>query len=163
MKRWLILLAIANGVVIGVMQSFSDELKPYSIIAFEFAATPERAGEMVSLWRQNETIQAVYFLIGFDYLFMITYSAFLFLSCNQLAKSFSSGVRSFFTVLSFHQPAAALLDALENAALFQILSGSMEELWPIIAYGCAVPKFLFALVGLLSAAAGGVFLLMQKK
>src|SRR5690242_13788491 len=88
-KYWLLILAVLNVIVIAVMQSFSADLKPYTIIGFEFALTPENAQLMVSTWRDNGVLDSVYFVTGFDYLFMVTYSAFLWLACVQVGNGMS--------------------------------------------------------------------------
>lgn len=158
----LVLLAILNVIVIAVMQSFGQSLLPYNIVAFEFAGTPEQAHQMVNAWQENGVLDSVYFLIGFDYLFMLTYSAFLWLACIQLSKYFQDKINTLIVVIAWLQPLAAILDAVENLALFKIVEGSHETHWPLLAAWCAGPKFAMAGVGLLTIAIGGVRVWLRK-
>ncbi|HEY3429588.1 MAG TPA: hypothetical protein VGK39_02855 [Cyclobacteriaceae bacterium] len=145
-----------NVIVIIVMQLFAPLLDPYTIVGFEFAGSPEQAQLMVSTWRENGVLDSVYFVTGFDYLFMITYSSFLWLACLQVSGELSSRLNKMFIVLAWLQPVAAILDAVENVALFQIISGSWKPLWPILAASCAAPKFIIVLLAIISCL-GGVF------
>jgi hypothetical protein len=150
----LTLLAILNAIVILVMQSFTSSLEPYSIIGFEFAGSPEKAHLMVNTWIENGVLDAVYFLTGFDYLFMITYGTFLWLSCMVGSSRLTGKLSQAFMALAWLQPVAVLLDAIENAALYQIISGSWKPLWPTLAAGCAAPKFILVLLAMFACLTG---------
>lgn len=161
--RLLIVLAILNLVVIAIMQSFGPSLKPFSIIGFEFAGTPEQARLMVDTWKENGVLDSVYFLIGFDYLFMITYSAFLWLACRVVANGLSGGLQTVITIVAWLQPLAGLLDAVENLSLYQIMAGSSIPIWPTLSVICATPKFIFALTGVTVFVIGGLLQIVNKK
>lgn len=148
--------------VIAVMQSFSPDLSPYSIIGFEFARTPENAQLMVSTWRENGVLDSVYFVTGFDYLFMATYSAFLWLACTHVGTGMPQRIAKSFQMLAWLQPVAAILDAVENLSLFQIIDGSWKPLWPTLAAACAAPKFLFVLIAIMSCLVGVVYRIFKK-
>lgn len=158
----LVLLAILNVIVIAVMQSFTQALLPYNIVAFEFAGSPEQAHQMVNTWQENGVLDSVYFLIGFDYLFMLTYSMFLWLACIQLAKAIHGKIKNIIVVIAWLQPLAAILDAIENLALYKIVEGSHEIHWPLLAAWCAGPKFAIAGIGLLTIAIGGISVWLRK-
>lgn len=147
-NQLLLALAILNILVIAIMQSFAPALKPFSIIGFEFAGTPEQAQLMVNTWKQNGVLHSVYFLIGFDYLFMITYASFLWLVCIRAAIGMSGKWAKVITILAWLQPVAGLLDAIENLSLYQMVTGSLKPLWPTLSVICAAPKFAIALTGL---------------
>jgi hypothetical protein len=159
----LIALAILNVVIIFVMQSFGSALKPYSIIGFEYAGTPEKARVMIEAWQSNGVLDFVFFLTGFDYLFMITYSSFLWLACLSVGEGLSHGWSKFFIVLGWLQSVAAILDAIENLALYKILSGSMKPLWPTLSVVCATPKFAIALFAVIACAAGVIYKVLRKR
>src|SRR5688572_27876482 len=108
-RSLLFLLAALNVAVIAVMQSFASELKPHTIIGFEFAFNPENAQQMVRTWRQNGVLDSVYFVTGFDYLFMVTYSAFLCLACLKVGNGMSPRMAKVFSILAALQPIAAVL------------------------------------------------------
>ena len=161
-KYWLFILAVLNVIVIAVMQSFSTDLKPYTIIGFEFALTPENAQLMVSAWRENGVLNSVYFVTGFDYLFMVAYSAFLWLACMQVGNGMSQRLMKAFQILAWLQPVAAVLDAVENLSLFQILAGSLKLLWPTLAAACAAPKFAFVVLAIISCVVGLLYKTFKK-
>jgi len=146
---FMFILGMLDVLVIFVMQSFEQSLKPYSIIAFEFAATPERAHLMVDAWRENGVLNTIFFLIGFDYLFMITYSAFLWLACLNIALGASERISKWLVLLAWMQPVAALLDAVENLSLYQTAMGSWNPIWTTLSVLCATPKFLIVFLALL--------------
>lgn len=160
---WLIFLALLNLIVIATMQSFGSSLEPYSIIAFEFAGSVEKSNQIVSTWSRNGVLDSVYFLIGFDYLFMVTYSAFLWLACAILAPVFTGTLSKVFLGLSFIQPIAALFDAIENLALYKIIAGSGDHLWPFLAVLCAVPKFAMVASAVLACFLGAGYLVVKPK
>lgn len=159
----LLLLAGLNVIVIVVMQSFAASLKPFSIIAFEFAGSPELAHQMVNTWRENGVLNYVFFLSGFDYLFMITYSTFLWLACMHIAQGLTDRIANLLIVLAWLQPLAALLDSVENLALYQIISGSWKPVWPLLAAGCAAPKFGIVLFAVLACLFGSIYKIAVKK
>jgi hypothetical protein len=149
-KRLTYLLAISNVVIIVVMQVMGNALKPGGIIPFEFAWSVGQVQTMIASWQVKGVMHVLNFLLGFDYLFMLTYSSFLSLICLQLAASFTPNPSRFFLILAWLQPVAALLDAIENFALYQSANGSSEEFWPRLAYICAIPKFAIVLTAILS-------------
>jgi hypothetical protein len=159
----LTLMAMLNAIVIFVMQSFTSSLKPYSIIGFEFAGSPEKAHLMVNTWTARGVLDTVYFLTGFDYLFMVTYGTFLWLACMLVSHGFSGKISKVFIVLAWLQPIAVLLDALENLALYQIISGSWKSIWPTLAAACAAPKFIIVLLAVLACLAGSVYKALYNK
>jgi hypothetical protein len=159
----LVLLAVLNAIVILVMQSFTTSLKPYGIIGFEFAGSPEKAHMMVNTWRDNGVLNTVYFLTGFDYLFMVTYGTFLWMACTVVSIGLSGKMSRALMVLAWLQVVAVLFDAIENAALYQIISGSWKPLWPTLAVACATPKFIIVLLGILACVAGSVYKILNKK
>lgn len=162
-RTWLLILAVLNLIVIAVMQSFGTELRPYTIVGFEFALTPENAQQMVGIWKENGVLDSVYFVTGFDYLFMVTYSSFLWLACMRVSRGLSSRLNNVFIVLAWLQPVAAILDAIENLALFQIIEGSWEPVWPTLAAVCAAPKFGIVLLAIMSCLGGVVFNFLRKR
>jgi len=157
------ILAGFNLGVIAVMQSFGPSLKPFSIIGFEFAGTPEQARLMVNIWNENGVLDSVYFLIGFDYLFMITYSAFLWLACRTVADGLSGGLQIAINSVAWLQLLAGLLDAVENLSLYQMVAGSSKPIWPMLSVMCAIPKFTIALSGVTVFMVGGILQGMSKK
>lgn len=145
------------------MQSFAPSLKPYSIIGFEFAGTPEHARLMITTWQEKGVLDSVYFLIGFDYLFMITYSAFLWMACSAVADGLSGRLQNVITIVAWLQPLAGLLDAVENLSLYQMVAGSSKPIWPTLSVICAIPKFTIALTGITVFIVGGILQRMTNR
>lgn len=145
------------------MQSFGPSLMPFSIIGFEFAGTPEQARLMINTWQEKDVLDSVYFLIGFDYLFMIAYSAFLWLACSVVADGFSGRLQTVITFVAWLQPLAGLLDAVENLSLYQMVAGSAKPIWPMLSVVCAIPKFTIALTGVTVFLVGGILQGISKK
>jgi hypothetical protein len=67
------------------------------------------------------------------------------------------------TLLAWAQFGAALLDALENYALIQVLLGSQQALWPVVARWCAIPKFLIVAAGLVYVGIGTVSVMVRRQ
>jgi hypothetical protein len=159
--RTLIWLGLANMAVIVVLQIVGQALQPGNIIAFEFAGSATEAHAMMADWQGRGVLPQLFFHLGFDYVFMITYSSFLFVSCYLLQRKMRSGI--FFSILAWLQPVAALLDAVENAALYQIAIGAHSEIWPRLSFYCAAPKFLIVLTALVACSVMGVYFLFQRE
>ena len=105
------------------------------------------------------------FSLGLDYLYMPLYAIAIALACVQAAGSSLRSPRPIWALgilLAWALGLAALLDAIENIALFQLLLGSTSTLWPAVARTCALIKFAFVIAGLLYAAAGGVVYLIRR-
>jgi hypothetical protein len=136
-----------NVLLIVVMLMIERDLVPYSIVDFELAGTMENAQRMLNTWQKAGSMDSLFFLLGFDYLFMLVYSFSLWFVCLQAADIWQR-LTKFMIVLAWLQPVAGVLDAIENAALYQLASGSISVYWPGVARWCAVPKFLIALSAL---------------
>jgi hypothetical protein len=155
-------------VLLMVMQALDGPLKteaaPHGIISYELAKTPFVAQRILASWNQNAKIHAALSL-GIDYLFMSVYAFFIGLACVQLGRRFRDrlpkmGKAGF--MLAWCQLLAALCDAMENLALFRLLSGSTQEMWPLTAWCCAVVKFTLVGIGWLYILCGGLILIAAK-
>lgn len=145
-RRTIAILLLLNAAIIAVMSTVGVALKPYTIIDFELAGSWEKASVMLQAWRENDAMPALFFVLGFDYLFMLVYSISLWFVCLHLADVVSS-LKRFMIILAWLQPVAAVLDAIENAALFEVALGSDNPVWPVVSWWSAVPKFVIALSG----------------
>ncbi|MFN7944508.1 MAG: hypothetical protein U0Z53_04095 [Blastocatellia bacterium] len=127
------------------------------IVAFELAGDQATAARIIESWKQAGLIEAAFSNLRFDYLFLLCYSACLAVAC-VLATQWLRwlGVQTVIagTLLAWAQFVAAGFDAIENFALLSELSGSLWTGWPVIAYWCAVPKFLIVLAGFIYFLAG---------
>lgn len=157
----LAILAVLNVGIIVTMQVMGQSLNPHGIIAFEFAGDVGVAQEMIRVWANNGVLNTLSFLIGFDYAFMVAYSSFLWLACLQIAYRMSGKFSNVIIVLAWLQPVAAMLDATENIALYQMAGMSLENVWPTLAFACAIPKFAITGLGFVFWAGGSLRLLIQ--
>jgi hypothetical protein len=103
--------------------------------------------------------------LGLDYLYLVAYASAIALGCVMVARRLS-GRGEFLplvgVVLAWAQFGAALLDCVENYALIRVLLGSQQELWPVVARWCAIPKFLIVALGLVYVGIGFVWVMGEK-
>ncbi len=135
---------------------------PGGIISYEFARDLEGARRILDSWGPEARVYAGLSL-GLDYLFMVSYACALGLGCVLVARRlsrWSRGLAALGVVLSWGQWLAALLDATENYALIRLLLGSARTLWPAMACGCALTKFLLVGAGILFIGVGSVISLL---
>jgi len=134
------------------------------IISYEFARDLEGARRILDSWGPEARVYAGLSL-GLDYLFMLSYAGALGLGCVLVARRlgrWSRGLAALGVVLSWGQWLAALLDATENYALIRLLLGSARALWPALASGCALTKFLLVGAGILFIGVGGILSLLRR-
>jgi len=137
---------------------------PGGIISYEFARDLEGARRILDSWGPEARVYAGLSL-GLDYLFMVSYACALGLGCVLVARRlgrWSRGLAALGVVLSWGQWLAALLDATENYALIRLLLGAERALWPALAWGCALTKFLLVGMGILFIGLGGVLSLLRR-
>ncbi|UCE84671.1 MAG: hypothetical protein JSU66_09895 [Deltaproteobacteria bacterium] len=133
-----------------------DAVAPYGIVSFEFAGDLDAARAMLASWGESGRLYAA-LVLGLDYLFLVSYASAIALGCLVVARGLARrGARAAAAgvPLAWALLAAALLDAVENYALIQLLLGSDDGFWARLAYGCALPKFAFVVAGLAYLLAG---------
>jgi len=165
----------------------NTEVAPLGIVSFEFAGELSLAQSMVESWGQAGQVYAGLNL-GLDYLFIVAYSSCIALGCVLVARSLSESnsaqpgspdpgrkreatavarnplraISDVGALLAWAQFGAALLDAVENYALIQVLLGSQQASWPVVARWCAIPKFLIIAAGLVYVGVGTGWVLVAK-
>lgn len=121
------------------------------IVDFELAGTLSSAQAILQMWGGEGQIYAGLSL-GLDYLFLLLYGSAISLGCVLVARFWRDRVSWLATIgswLAWGVLAAALLDAIENAALIQLLLGGQAVWLAPVARWCALPKFGLVLLGLL--------------
>jgi hypothetical protein len=128
-------------------QAITDEWKRSSLLLSEVAgqANPDIV---------NIPYAFAAFGLGIDYLFMPLYAFALAFGTLLAANRHGGWLKSLGAVAGYGAFVAALFDAVENYALFQILLGKVFSPYPEIAYYCASLKFGLLIFGLLYALAG---------
>ena len=143
-RKWLWFFSLGISAVLLLAMNVLDG----GIISFEFAGDVARAQQMLSSWGAEAKVHAALSL-GMDYLFLVAYSLVISIACVHIANMLKQGwpmMAAAGLFLAWAQFLAALLDAVENYALVQLLLGSQQNLYPSLAWGCALIKF--ALVGM---------------
>ena len=167
-RAFLVLFALTLAVMVSLNalgRPLNTEVAPLGIVSFELAGELSLAQSMVESWGQTGQVYAGLNL-GLDYLFMVAYSSCISLGCVLVARSLSPRVASLPSVgliLAWAQFGAALLDAVENYALTQVLLGSQQASWPAVARWCAIPKFLIVAAGLVYVGIGAVSVMVRRQ
>ena len=145
-------------------QSMITDVSPRGIVSFELAGNIKQAKQILREWGPEGKVYAALSL-GLDYLFLIVYALFISLACVLIARYFSLRIAFLAIwgfVLGWGQFFAALLDAIENLALINLILYSQREFWPIIARWCAIVKFGIVGAGLFYILTGTLFILILK-
>jgi hypothetical protein len=148
-----------------VLAGLNRPLAPYGIVAFELAGEQQRAVEIVGAWGEAARLSAA-FGLGFDYLYLVAYSTTIGLACLWAAEQLRDRgwpLAGIGMALAWAQWLAGLLDAVENATLFRVLLGPVEQPWPLIARWSAIFKFALVAIGLLYALAGALAWLTRRR
>jgi hypothetical protein len=143
------LLAISLWINAPLVNSSS----PNGIVSFELARSSEKASFMIASWDANEKAHAA-FGLGFDYLFILIYTATFTLACHLAAGRFKGGISRLGNFLAWGVLLAALLDAVENIGLWNSIIGNSNSTWPIISFWCALPKFALLLLSIIYSLVG---------
>ena len=158
---WIFMALLLLTVILSIVMFFVD--KPLrtkaarlGMVSAQLAGSVSKAQEILDSWDTMARIHAA-FSLGLDYLYLLSYSNTIGLACILAASEFQA--QGWFLVfwgapLAWGQWLAALLDSVENIALFFMFRGDVREPWPKIAYWCAVPKFLLVIAGIAYALIG---------
>jgi len=128
---------------------------PAGIISYEFAETVATAQSILDSWSPRAKIYAG-FNLGLDYLFLVAYSTTIALAVIWVSGRPEMNLRLWTSAvfLAWALWGAALLDAIENYALFTMLVNGASEPWPQVAWWSAFFKFTIVIVGLVYSAIG---------
>ena len=112
---------------------------PNGIVSFELAYSDAAARAIVASW--DSTTQLIAALgLGFDYLFLACYTTAIGAAGIALSRTWPFGARVA-GPLAWLAWVAGGMDAIENAALAQILIGDPATHWAPLAGACASVKF----------------------
>ncbi len=143
--------------IFGVFSQSEQYLRtsaaPSGIVSFELARDLGTSQAIVDSWDANARLVAA-FGLGFDYLFMPTYALALSLGLLLAMNGKMGGYYYFAAWMGWGAFAAALFDAVENYALWNVLVNDAFSPYPQIAALCATAKFILLIVGLVTALAG---------
>ena len=162
-KKIFLPLLVLTLVLLGVFQLLDLPLRnpvsPSGIVSFELAGTPEKADAIIQSWDASAQLFAA-FGLGFDYLFMIAYGLTISLGVLMAASKHGGKFSQIGGYVGWGVLLASLFDALENFALWRLLSGSATAFCPYVAAVSATIKFVLLIIGLGFALVGW---LLKKK
>ncbi len=136
--------------------SLRTEAAPWGIVSFEFAGDLAGAEAMLASWG-HEGVVAAAFNLGLDYAFLLAYAVALALACVAVVdgvKARAGGYARIGAVVAWTPFGAVLLDAVENAALIQVVFGAQAAVWLVLAWWCALVKFILVGLGILYVLGG---------
>lgn len=152
----LLILTLSLFAIFRILDTpLQTDYAPSGIVSFELAGTPQNAAHIVLTWSAEAMLNAA-FGLGIDYLFMPVYAFALAFGTLLAAGRHAGWLKSLGAVAGYGAFAAALFDAVENYALFQVLLGAFDSSYPMLAAVCATVKFGLLAFGLVVAVAGGV-------
>ena len=156
------LLVATFALMLGVFAPIEAELRtpecPQGIVSFELAGDETTAEEIIASWDARARLVAA-FGLGIDYLFLVVYSTTIALGCVWAAGvlgAVSPALAALGMLLAWGQWLAAVLDAIENVALWTLLRDGVRPPWPAVAWWCAAPKFALVVAGILFTLAAAV-------
>ena len=159
-RPFFVLLLILTLMVIIGMQAVSGPLttsaSPSGIISYELAGDTPTARAILDSWDAGVRVR-VGLNLGLDYLFLVLYSTAIACACAWIGGALRGRARplaSQGSLLAWGAWVAALLDAVENAALLTMLLDAPARPWPAVAWWCAVLKFALVLLGLIYTVLG---------
>ena len=162
----LAVLVVASGVALRRLDaSLRTPASPAGIVSFEFAASRERADQMLEAWGETGRRMARQSL-WLDFLFLAGYAPGLALLCAapaDRARGEHATRAALGDALAWGQLAAGGLDALENLALLRVVGGAPGEAWPALAAAFAGPKFAFVGAGFAYLIWGTIFRIRPRK
>jgi hypothetical protein len=152
----LMLLTVAlSGILRATDSALRTDAAPYGMVSLQFALTLSTARTMVESWGPAAQVQAA-FSLGLDFLYLVVYSSTLSLAMLWAAiRSGSAAWLRWGDRLAWLPSLAAMADAVENVAVYQVLVGSFWPAWPPMAWGCAALKF-----GLVAASTAAIVVAM---
>jgi hypothetical protein len=143
--------------IFGVFRVLDAPLRtaaaPSGIVSFELAREPDTAHGIINSWDSTALLFAA-FGLGLDYLFMPAYALALSLGILLMMNGRSGWYPQLSAWMGWAIFAAALLDAVENYALWIELSGTVVSPYPELAAFCASVKFALLVAGILTVIVG---------
>ncbi len=146
-------------------EPLKNQTVPLGMLGFQLAGDATTARAILASW-DDDTRLLVSFSLGFDYVFLLAYPAFLAAACSFVAgplrrRGLVRGA-ALAAPVAWLQLGAGAADAVENAALLQELRGSGLEALPAVAAGAASVKFAGIVVGFVFLAVAGALCRLRR-
>jgi len=133
-----------------------NPVSPMGIVSFELAGTPEKADAILQSWDARAQLFAA-FSLGLDYLFLFAYGLIISLGVLMVAEKHGGRFSEIGKTIGWGVLLASLLDAIENLALWRLLSGWAQPHCAGTAAISAIIKFGLLLLGMGFAFIGWVW------
>ncbi len=157
-KVFFALLALTLG-LFGIFRFLDAPLHtpdaPSGIVSFELAGTTAKAESIIQSWDARAQLFAA-FGLGLDYLFMPAYALTISLGVLMALRKQRGWFAKLGAYVGWGALLAALFDAVENVALWRLLSDMATPFCPRVAALAATIKFSLILLGLGYALLGWV-------
>ena len=167
-KRVIVITLVMSAILLVALRTLDTPLRnntaPRGIVSFELAQNYNASKQILDSWSAEAKVNAALSL-GLDFLFLIIYAFFISFSCIQVGAALKDDHSIFLSVavvLAWAQFLAAILDAIENLALIQLLLNSSRKWLPYLAHWCAIVKFSIVAAGLIFIL-GGMLVMGLKK
>ena len=150
--------------MVALDRSLKTPAATVGIISFELAGSKAAAAEILASWDETARIKAGISL-GLDFFFLAAYAFTLAGASHKVAGYLPRHFRHLRALGGLAAGGAWLggaLDAVENLALIQLLTGNDKAWLPALAAWCAWPKFGLAACALIYIGAGGILVGMQR-
>ncbi|PTL76664.1 hypothetical protein [Vitiosangium sp. GDMCC 1.1324] len=149
-KKVLLLIAAISAVLTTALAwkllAIDHELKPYTIVSYEFAGSTERATQMFSAWGEAGR-EAARESLRYDVPYLLVYP-FLFFALTLLAARSAPGKLALLgTWLAVAPFAAAVFDALEDLALWRALDQFQQPPGSLLQFAAIAAGVKFLLLG----------------
>ena len=165
-KKLTFFLATATSCILYGMLSIDyyliNDVCKNGILSFELAKDFNISKTILNSWNTKSKICAGISL-GLDFLFLMIYPLLIALLIHKLNEIIWKG-HSFYLVgiiLLFSQLLTTILDTIENIGLIQLLLGSTNSNWSLIAYYCAFIKFTIISITLIYLAINFILLIIK--
>lgn len=126
---------------------------PLGVVSFELSGSLEKSEQIISSWNFDARLFAA-FGLGFDFLFMVVYASTISLACLLTYEKHKGWFSLLGIWLGWGMVLAAIADAIENTALWNLLIGNIASIWPVLAAWCATIKFALILLGIIYSITG---------
>jgi hypothetical protein len=162
-------------IMMGIMAKTGSPLTtaatPSGILNLEFANTKAKVDSTLTAWtkassKEKDINAAAKINTGFDFVFLLFYSFFLYSCCRQLAVMLpaQNSLAKWLSYFSAAALAAGFLDVFENFGMLRSLSGHSSNSIAFATSVISLIKWLLVILVLLSLIAGMIVkILMNKK
>ncbi len=155
-KLYIPILIIGTIIMIVVMAKTGASLKtndtPLGILNLELPFSKIKADSVITAWKNttNSTgisnIEVAKTNTKWDFVFIVFYSLFLYLSATKLSNSFNGGFGKAGRQLGKASLVVAALDFIENLGMFKMLDGSITNGIAMFTSVCSTIKWLLAII-----------------